>query len=91
MLSHVLAHVESKVANLFREPLQRASDEVRTALQSHDARIAERLSRFDAQTAAHLADFRKNLENEIAAIVVTVLDEYKHELRKEYLDAGLLK
>jgi hypothetical protein len=43
----------------------------------------------DARLAEDLADFRKNLEDEIAAIVVRVLDEYKHELRKEYLDARL--
>lgn len=72
-------------------PLRQSSDKVRKTLEGHDARIAEHLSKFDAQIAERLADFRRNLENEIAVIVVKVLDEYKHELRKEYLDAGLVK
>jgi hypothetical protein len=64
---------------------------VQKTVREHDAQLAARLDELDARLAERLADFRRSLEDEIAAIAVRVLDSYKHELRMEYLDAGLLK
>ena len=80
IVQDVLAHVETASHNAIREPLSQQSESVRDALKNHSANI-------EARIAEMLTDFRNSLENEIAQIAVKVLDEYKHELRKEYLAA----
>jgi hypothetical protein len=68
-IQDILSHVDSKVSELLREPLQKVSDDTRHT-------VNERLSRNDLSIEERFADLKKHLEHEIAGVAIRLLEEY---------------
>jgi len=76
-IQDILLHVDSKVAELLHEPLQKASDDVRKALDEQTSKATEHLSRNDLSIEERFSDLKKHLEHQVAAIVIGLFREYR--------------
>jgi hypothetical protein len=86
VLADVLSHIDAKVEAAVTKQSEQLRSAVRSAIENQATKIDKKIADQDVKTRG----FEKHLEDIVASIAVRVLDEYRHELRKEYFEAGLL-